>query len=121
MWSILCYTRHAKGRVLFGSRLTLSYVSAYLAFGFDSTCEPLSMTICLSSPRDSLGLDRVYRSCVVTFMGSVTWLNLIILDIVDFDWLYLYHGILLCYLMIMTLTSAVVPRISWKHMLNLGP
>lgn len=30
-------------------------------------------------------VDRVYRSCVVMFVGHDTWVDLIILDMVNFD------------------------------------
>lgn len=44
------------------------------------------MPICASTfIGNSLMMDRVYQSCVVSFSGHETWVDLIILDIVDLD------------------------------------
>ncbi|KAF3656903.1 hypothetical protein FXO38_13918 [Capsicum annuum] len=69
----------------------------------------------------SLVVDWVHRSCVVTFTRYETWVDLIIPDMLDFDfilgmdWLASYHDILDYYAKIMTLTSSSVPRIDWKE------
>ncbi|KAF3617611.1 hypothetical protein FXO37_34562 [Capsicum annuum] len=81
---ILIYFRSAS--VLFNLILTFSYLSAYIALGFDSSSEPLPIPIHVFTPvGDSLVVDYVYRSCIMTFVGLETWLDLIILDMVDFD------------------------------------
>ena len=63
-------------------------------------------------------VDWVHRSCVVNFVGCETWVDLIILVMVDFDvilcidWLAPYHAILDCYAKIGTLALLGVPRIA---------
>lgn len=62
------------------------------------------MTIHVSIPiGHSLVVNLVYRSCVVTFIGHATWLDLIILDMADLDvilgldWLASYYKVLDCF------------------------
>ena len=44
------------------------------------------MPIRVSTPvGESVIVEKVYRSCLVTFVGSNTHVDLIILEIVDFD------------------------------------
>ena len=44
------------------------------------------MPIRVSTPVDeSVIVEKVYRSCLVTFVGSNTYVDLIILEMVDFD------------------------------------
>ena len=44
------------------------------------------MPIRVSTPvGESVIVEKVYRSCLVTFVGSNTHVDLIILDMVDFD------------------------------------
>ncbi|KAF3622942.1 hypothetical protein FXO37_32122 [Capsicum annuum] len=74
--------------------LTFSYVFAYFALGFDSASKPLVMPICVSTPvGDSLVMNWVYRSYVVTFVGD-------------------------CYVNTVTLASPNVLRITWKGLLH---
>ncbi|PHT72694.1 hypothetical protein T459_23479 [Capsicum annuum] len=69
--------------------------------GLDMVCDLLDFSIYVSTLiSDSVIVDRIYRSCSVMFMGYQTWVDFVILDIVDFDiilvmsWLSLYHAIL---------------------------
>lgn len=61
-------------------------------------------------------VDRVYRSCLISLVGYNTWVDLIILGMIDFDiilgmdWLSLHHIILVCYSKIVTLAMWGVPR-----------
>ena len=44
------------------------------------------MPIHVSTPvGESVIVEKVYRSCLVTFVGSNTYVDLIILEMVDFD------------------------------------
>ena len=44
------------------------------------------MPIRVSTPMgESVIVEKVYRSCLVTFMGSNTHVDLVILEMVDFD------------------------------------
>ena len=71
---------------LFDPGSTYSYVSAFHVTGWDLACDSIDIHVNVSTPvRDSVVVDRVYRSCLVTFMGYDTCVDLIILDMVDFD------------------------------------
>lgn len=58
-------------------------MSAYFASSLDMMCEPIAVPIRISTPvGDSLVVDRVYRSRVVSILGCESWVDLIM---VDFD------------------------------------
>ena len=64
---IVIYFRPAS--ILFDFGSTFSYVSIYFTLGFYSITEPLVMPIRVSIlVGDSLVVDWVYYSCVVTFV-----------------------------------------------------
>ncbi|XP_070057168.1 uncharacterized protein [Nicotiana tomentosiformis] len=69
---------------------------------------------------DSVVVDRVYQSYVVTFCGYETRAYLLLLDMVDFevilgmDWFSPYHAILDCYAKTVTLAMPELPRIEWR-------
>ena len=72
--------------VLFDPRSTFSYVSSSFATGLNLHCELLDIPIRVSTPvGESVIVERVYRSCLVTFVGSNTYVDLVILEMVDFD------------------------------------
>ena len=72
--------------VIFDPGSTLSYVSSSFATGLDLHCDLLDMPISVSTPMgESVVVEKVYRSCLVTFVGSNTYVDLIILEMVDFD------------------------------------
>lgn len=105
-----------------------SYVFAYFTSSIDSICESLIVPICSSTLVDnSLLVDQVYRSCVVTLLRHNTWVDLIILDMVDFnvildmDCLFLYHLVLDCYAKTVTLVMLDVPKLKWKGTLSFCP
>ena len=60
---------------------------------------------------ESVIVEKVYRSCLVTFVGSNTYVDLIILEMVDFDvilgmtWLSPNFALLDCNAKIMTLAK----------------
>ena len=65
---------------------TFSYVSSSFSNGLDLHCDFLDMPIRVSTPvGESVVVEMVYRSCLVTFVGSNTYVDLIILEMVDFD------------------------------------
>ena len=69
--------------VLFDPGSTFSYVSSSFANGINLPCELLDI---LSTPvGESVIVERVYRSCLVTFVGSNTYVDLVILEMFDFD------------------------------------
>ncbi|XP_070007385.1 uncharacterized protein [Nicotiana sylvestris] len=57
---------------------------------------------------------------MVTFYGYETRVNLLLLDMTDFevilgmDWLFLYHVILDCHAKTITLAMSELPRLEWK-------
>ena len=72
--------------VLFEPGSTFSYVSSSFATGLNLHCELLDMPIRVSTPvGESVIVEKVYRSCLVTFEGSNTHVDLVILEMVDFD------------------------------------
>ena len=72
--------------VLFDPGSTFSYVSSAFANGLNLHCELLDMPIRVStSVGESVIVEKVYRSCLVTFVGSNTYVDLVILKMVDFD------------------------------------
>ena len=72
--------------VLFDPGSTFSYVSSAFANGLNLHCEFLDMPIRVSTPMgESLIVEKVYRSCLVTFVGSNIYVDLVILEMVDFD------------------------------------
>ena len=72
--------------VLFDPGSTFSYVSSSFATGLDLYCDLLDIPICVSTfVGESVIVEKVYRSCLVTFVGSNTHVDLIILGMVDFE------------------------------------
>ena len=72
--------------VLFDPGSTFSYVSSSFATGLNLHCELLDMPIRVSTPvGESVIVEKVYRSCLVTFVGSNTYVDLVISEMVDFD------------------------------------
>ena len=107
--------------MLFDPGSTFSYVSTYFAAKFDMICDSMTVPIRVSTPVGKpLVLDRVYRSCLVSLAGYDTWVDLIILGMVDFDiilgmdWLSLYHVFLDCNAKTVTLAMPGVLRVEWK-------
>ena len=72
--------------VLFDPGSTFSYVCSSFANGLNLHCEFLDMPIRVSTPvGESMVVEKVYRSCLVNFVGSNTFVDLIILEMVYFD------------------------------------
>ncbi|XP_070020573.1 uncharacterized protein [Nicotiana sylvestris] len=73
---------------------------------------------------DSIVVNRVYRLCMVIIGGLETHVDLILLDMVDFDvilgmdWLSPYHAILDCHAKTMTLALLGLPRLEWRGTLG---
>ena len=93
----------------------------YFAAKFDMICDSMTVTIHISTPVGKpLVVDRVYRSCLVSLARYDTWVDFIILRMVDFDvilgmdWLSLYHAVLDCNAKTVTLAMTGVPRVEWK-------
>ncbi|XP_070034532.1 uncharacterized protein [Nicotiana tomentosiformis] len=100
---------------------TYSYVSSMFAHFLDIPCGSLGSPVYVSTPvGDSIVVDRIYRPCVVTFCGYETRMDLLLLDMTDFedilgmDWLSPYHDILDCHGKTITLATSELPRLEWK-------
>ncbi|XP_070020566.1 uncharacterized protein [Nicotiana sylvestris] len=69
---------------------------------------------------DSVAVDRIYWSCVVTFYGYETRVDLLLLDMIDFevilgmDWLSPYHANLDFHAKTVTLAMLELRRLEWK-------
>ncbi|XP_070034228.1 uncharacterized protein [Nicotiana tomentosiformis] len=69
---------------------------------------------------DSIVVDRIYWSCIVTFCGYETRADLLLLNMTDFevilgmDWLSPYHSILDFHVNTITLEMLEFPRLEWK-------
>ncbi|XP_070046544.1 uncharacterized protein [Nicotiana tomentosiformis] len=107
--------------VLFDLGSTYSYVFSLFAPYLYVSRESMGVPVYVSTPvGDSINVDRVYRSCVVTFCGYETRTDLPLLDMVDFkvilgmDWLSLYHSILDCHAKTITLVMHEFPRLEWR-------
>ncbi|XP_070049901.1 uncharacterized protein [Nicotiana tomentosiformis] len=72
--------------VLFDPGSTYSYVSSPFAHFLDIPHESLGTPIYMSTPvGDSIVVDRIYRSCVVTNCGYETRADLLLLYMTDFE------------------------------------
>ncbi|XP_070050234.1 uncharacterized protein [Nicotiana tomentosiformis] len=107
--------------VLFDPGSTYSYVSPLFAHFLGVTREYLGTPVYVSTPvGDYVVVDRIYRSCIVTFCGYETRADLLLLDMTDFevilgmDWLSPYHAILDFHAKVVTLAMPELPRLEWK-------
>ncbi|XP_070046505.1 uncharacterized protein [Nicotiana tomentosiformis] len=112
---------HKDASVLFNLGSTYLYVSSYFVPYLDISRDSLSAPVYVSMPvGDSIVVDRVYRSSLVTIGDYETKVDLLLLYTVDFDvifgmdWLSLYHAILDCHAKIVTLAMLGLPRLEWR-------
>ncbi|XP_070002208.1 uncharacterized protein [Nicotiana sylvestris] len=107
--------------VLFDPGSTYSYVSyyfsSYLVVPRDSLSSPVYVSTRVG---DSIMVDHVYHSCVVVIGGLETSIDLLLLDMVDFDvilgmdWMSPYHDILGFHAKTMTLALSRLPQLEWR-------
>ena len=107
--------------VLFDPGSTFSYVSSSFATSLNLHCELLDISICVSTPvGESVIIEKVYRSCLVLFVGSNTYVDLVILEMVDFDvilgmtWLSPNFVILDCNAKTVTLAKPGTDPLLWE-------
>ncbi|XP_070057455.1 uncharacterized protein [Nicotiana tomentosiformis] len=112
---------HRDASVLFDQGCTYSYVSSYFASCLVMPCNSLSAPIYVSMPvGDSIVLDRIYLSCVMSIGSHETSVDLLLLDMVDFDvilgmnWLSPYHAILDYHDNMVTLAMLRLPQLEWR-------
>lgn len=87
--------------VAFDSISPYFYVSIKFNLGLDIVCDMLITFLYVSTlVRDSVVLNQVYYTFSIVFKGFQSWVDLIIIDILDLDiilyitWLSLYYVIL---------------------------
>ncbi|XP_070036154.1 uncharacterized protein [Nicotiana tomentosiformis] len=74
---------HSDASALFHPGSTYSNVSSYIASYLIVPHDFLSVSVCVSTPvGDSLVVDHVYRSCVVTIRSLKTSVDLLLLDMI---------------------------------------
>ncbi|XP_070057988.1 uncharacterized protein [Nicotiana tomentosiformis] len=107
--------------VLFDPGSTYSYIASLFSHFLGVSRESLGTPVYVSTPvGNSVVVDRIYRSCTVTFYGYETRADLLLLDMINFeiilgmDWLSLYHAILDCHAKTITLAMSELPRLEWK-------
>ncbi|XP_070026401.1 uncharacterized protein [Nicotiana sylvestris] len=107
--------------VLFDPRSTYSYVSSLYARFLVISPKPLGTPVHVSTlVGDSVIVDWIYRSFVVTFCGFETRADLLLLDMIDFDvilrmdWLSPYHAVLDYHAKTVSLVIPGLPRLEWK-------
>ncbi|XP_070018160.1 uncharacterized protein [Nicotiana sylvestris] len=100
---------------------TYSYVSSLFARFLGISPEPFGTHVHVSTPvGDSVVVDRIYRSCMVTFCGFETRADLLLLDMINFkvilgmDWLSPYHAILDYHAKTISLAMLGLPRLEWR-------
>ncbi|XP_070054420.1 uncharacterized protein [Nicotiana tomentosiformis] len=77
---------HKDTSVLFDPGSTYSYVSSYFAQYLDISLDSLSPPVYVSTPvGDVIIVYCVYHSCLVTISGCESRVDLLLLNIVDFD------------------------------------
>ncbi|XP_070008284.1 uncharacterized protein [Nicotiana sylvestris] len=100
---------------------TFSYVSSLFAPYLDVSSKSLGVHVYVSTPvGDSVIVDRVHQSCLVTFYGYETRADLLLLDmidikvILDMDWLSPYHFIINFHAETVTLGILEFLKLEWR-------
>ncbi|XP_070025733.1 uncharacterized protein [Nicotiana sylvestris] len=107
--------------VLFDLGSTYSYVLSLFAHFLVISLEPLGTHVHVSTlVGDSVVVDRIYRSYLVTFCAFETRSDLLLLDMIDFevilgmDCLSPYHTVLDCHAKTISLAMPGLQRLEWK-------
>ncbi|XP_070045295.1 uncharacterized protein [Nicotiana tomentosiformis] len=116
---------HRDTIVLFDPGSNYLYVSSYFASYLDMPRDFLSTHVYVSTTvRDSTVVDRVYLSCFIIIEGYETRVDLLLLNLMDFDmilgmdWLSLYYAILDCHAKTVMLVILRLPRLKWRGTLD---
>ncbi|KAH0632992.1 hypothetical protein KY284_035778 [Solanum tuberosum] len=124
--TILVWDRMAN--VLFNPSSTFPYMSFQFALGFDAVCDVLYAPIYVSTPvGESVTVTHVYRACSIMFTGFQTWVDLVILDVTNFDinlgitWLSSYYVVLNFNTKSLTLEIPGREKLEWKGVYKSKP
>ncbi|XP_070057252.1 uncharacterized protein [Nicotiana tomentosiformis] len=116
---------HRDISVLFDPGSTYSYVPSYFASNLDMYRDSLSTPVYVSIPiGNSIAVDRVYHSWLVTIGVYKTGVDLLLLNMVNFDvnldmdWLSPNHAILDCHTKTMMLAIPRLPMLEWRGSLG---
>ncbi|XP_070008684.1 uncharacterized protein [Nicotiana sylvestris] len=116
-----CYFGEFSGAPSWGRGYTYSYVSTLFAHFLGVPHESLGTPVYVSTQvGNSIVVDLIYPSCIVTFCGYETRVDLLLLDMTDFeiilgmDWLSPYHAILDFHAKTVTLAMPEFPRLEWR-------
>ncbi|XP_070054428.1 uncharacterized protein [Nicotiana tomentosiformis] len=112
---------HRDASILFDPGSTYSYMSSYFASYLVMPRDSLSAHVYVFiHVGDSIIVDSVYHSCVVSIRSFETRVDLLLLDMVDvdvilgMDWLSSYHVILDYHAKMVTLSMLGLPRLEWR-------
>ncbi|XP_070057147.1 uncharacterized protein [Nicotiana tomentosiformis] len=126
--TVMALVCHRDVFVLFDLWSTYSYVSSYFSPYLDMPLGSLDIPMQVSTHvGDSIVVDLVYRSCVVTIGGYETSVDILLLSMVGFevilsvDWLPPYHAILDYHAKTVTLAMPGLPRFVWRGPLRHTP
>ena len=104
-WQVFFKVCSMDGHVLFDLGSTYSYISPYFASRFSEPPTRLDSPFLVSTPMgQSLIVQVVFRSCVVSVCGIDTLVDLMLLEMIDFDvilgmdWLASCHATVNCHL-----------------------
>ncbi|XP_070050886.1 uncharacterized protein [Nicotiana tomentosiformis] len=116
---------HRDASILFDLGSTYSYVSYYFSVYHVVPRDSLGAHVYVFMPAgDSIIVDRVYRSYVVTIGSLETSVDILLPDMIDFnvilgmDWPSPYHMILDCHTKTVTLAMLGLPRLEWRGTLG---
>lgn len=111
---------HQLASALFNPRYKFLYIFAYFASRLGLCSVSLSVPLYIdTSVDDLLVVVQVYKSYLVIVPEFDTQINLIVLDMIDFnvilglDWLSPYHAVMDCFAKIVTLALSDVPPVMW--------
>ncbi|WMV42843.1 hypothetical protein MTR67_036228 [Solanum verrucosum] len=107
--------------VLFDPGSTYSYVFVHFASEFNMNCDILNAPTHVSTlVGESVVVTHIYCACPILFMGFQTWVDLVILDMTDFDiilgmtWLSPYYVVFNCNTKSVTLEISVKEKLEWE-------
>lgn len=103
-------------------------MSVYYASRWGVTPKPISSQVRVLTPmRDSLVVEQVYIGYMVTLQGFDTWVDSILLDMLDFniilgiEWLAPHHVVLHCYAKTVTLVILRISPLIWQGSMSHVP
>ncbi|WMV24498.1 hypothetical protein MTR67_017883 [Solanum verrucosum] len=107
--------------VLFDPSSTYSYVSLQFSSEFNMICDVLDAPISVCSPvGESVIVTHLYRACPILFMDFQIWVDLVILDMIEFriilgmTWLSPYYAMFYCNTKSVTIEILGKEKLEWE-------